>query len=131
MQFFLASFKWLMLVSGLLTCTMLLGLFDPAGSLEMNFGARHSNEPSAQIVVRNWSALIGLMGVMLVYGAFVPAVRKFALVVAGVSKMIFIALVVCYLPNFMSYSAGTAVIADTIMVLLYAAYIFIDRESVQ
>ena len=129
MTFFLANFKWLMLVSGLLTCSMFLGLFDPARSLEMNFGETISSAPSSQIVIRNWGALIGLVGLMLVYGAFVSAVRKFVLVVAGVSKVIFITLVVCYLPDFMKYATGTAVVADSIMVLLYAAYLVFERET--
>ena len=130
MTFFLNNFKWIMFLSGLLTCTMFLGLFDPARSLEMNFGETISATPAAQIVIRNWSALIGLVGIMLVYGAFVPALRKFALVVAGISKIIFITLVICYLPGFMNYSAGTAVIVDSVMIVLFAAYIIIDRETV-
>lgn len=130
MRFFLSNFKWLMFVSGLLTCSMFLGLFDPSRSIHMNFGETMSPSPSSQIVVRNWSGLIGLVGVMLVYGSFVPAVRKFVLVIAGVSKIIFIALVILYLPNFMNYSTGVAVIADSLMVILYAVYIALDRETV-
>ena len=109
---------------------MFLGLFDPGRSLEMNFGEAMPSSSPSQIVVRNWSALIGLVGVMLVYGAFVPAARKFVLVIAGVSKLIFIALVVFYLPNFMNYSAGTAVIADSTMVFFYIAYLALAHENV-
>ena len=124
MGFFVSNFKWLMLFSGLLTCTMFLGLAAPARSLEMNFGEAMPTAPAAEILVRNWSALIGLIGVMLIYGAFEPAVRKFALVIAGVSKVIFIALMIAYGRQYFGFGAGTAVIADSVMVILYAAYFF-------
>ena len=83
-----------------------------------------------EIIIRNWSALIGLMGIMLVYGALVEPVRKFALVIAGLSKAIFITLVLCYGKQYMSFGAGTAVIADAIMIVLYIAYLLLaGRES--
>ncbi len=128
MKFFVSKFKWIMLVSGLLTCTMFLGLFAPQSSLQSNFGeAMHG--PLSEILVRNWSALIGLMGVMLVYGAFVEPVRKFALVIAGISKAIFITLVLCYGKQYMGFAAGTAVIADSIMIVLYVAYLLLARSD--
>jgi len=54
MRFFVEKFKWLMLVSGLLTCTMFLGLLSPAASLQSNFGET-LHGPVAEIIVRNWN----------------------------------------------------------------------------
>ena len=51
------------------------------------------SRPVADIVVRNWGALIALVGAMLIYGARKPAVRPLTLTVADASKAIFIALV--------------------------------------
>ena len=130
MSFFLSNFKWLMLISGLLTCSMFLGLFAPQSSLLSNFGETMTGSAANEIIIRNWSALIGLMGIMLVYGALVEPVRKFALVIAGLSKAIFITLVLCYGKQYMSFGAGTAVIADAIMIVLYIAYLLLaGRES--
>ncbi|MGB2751939.1 MAG: hypothetical protein WBC19_07760 [Pyrinomonadaceae bacterium] len=129
MNFFVSNFKWLMLISGLLTCSMFLGLFAPQSSLLSNFGETMSGSSANEIIVRNWGALIGLMGVMLVYGAFVEPVRKFALVIAGMSKTIFITLVLCYGKQYMSFGAGTAVIADAIMIVLYIAYLRLARDK--
>jgi hypothetical protein len=123
MRIFVSVFKWIMLVSGLLTCTMFMALFSPQSSLQSNFGET-LNGPVAEVVVRNWGALIGLVGLMLVYGAFVETVRKFALVIGGASKAIFIALVVTYIPGFMNHGAGIAVVADSIMIVLYLVYLF-------
>ncbi len=111
-----------MLVSGLLTCTMFLGLISPSSSLQSNFGETMQG-PLAEIIVRNWSALIGLMGLMLIYGAFVEPVRRFVLVMAGTSKVVFIALVLTYGRQYLGFGAGTAVVADTIMIVLYVAYL--------
>ena len=127
MRFFLEKFKWVMLVSGLLTITMVIGLFSPKSSMLSNFGETLDG-PLAEIIVRNWSALIFLMGAMLVYGAFVEPVRKFALVIAGISKIIFIALVLTFGTKYLGFGAGTAVIADSIMVLLYTAYLIASRS---
>lgn len=128
MNFFVSNFRWIMLVSGLLTCTMFLGFVSPRSSLQSNFG--ESIEGSlGEIIVRNWSALIGLMGIMLIYGAFVEPVRRFALVIAGTSKVVFIALVLIYGKQYMSFGAGTAVIADSIMIVLYAAYLLLSRRG--
>ena len=128
MRFFVSNFRWLMLISGLLTCTMFLGLFSPQSALQSNFGESMPGGAS-EIVVRNWSALIGLMGIMLIYGAFVEPVRKFALIIAGLSKTTFITLVLCYGKQYIGYGAGTAVIADSIMIILYIAYLLLARRA--
>ena len=126
MRFFISYFKWIMLVSGLLTCTMFLGLFSPDTSLHSNFGETLEG-PLANVIVRNWSALIGLMGFMLIYGAFNASVRKFSLVIAGISKIIFILLVLTAEESFLAFGVGTAVIADSIMVVLYIAYLLLAK----
>ncbi len=127
MRFFVSNFKWIMLISGLLTCSMFLGLFSPESSLKSNFGENLEVGPQ-NIIVRNWSALIGLMGVMLIYGAFKPAVRKFSLTIAGLSKVIFIILVLYFGNQYMGFGAGTAVIIDSVMVFLFILYLLFSRS---
>ena len=62
--------KWLMLVSGVLTCTMIYAAIAPQAALRSNFGSVLEG-PVAEIVVRNWGVLIALVGLMLIYGAFI------------------------------------------------------------
>lgn len=124
MRFFILNFKWVMLISGLLTCTMLQALISPQASLISNFG-QTIDVPRAEIIVRNWGALIGLVGIMLIYGAFMEPVRRFVLVIAGSSKIIFILLVLSSKQSYMGFGAGTAVIVDAIMVVLYIAYLLL------
>jgi predicted permease len=122
MRFFISNFKWIMLVSGLLTCTMLQAFISPQASLQSNFGQTMEGELS-EIIVRNWGALIGLIGIMLIYGAFTDSVRRFVLVIAGSSKVIFILLVLSSPESYMGFGAGTAVVADSFMVALYITYL--------
>ena len=128
MHFFVSNFKWLMLVSGLLTCSMFVGLFSPESSLKSNFGEKLEPGPE-NIIVRNWSALIGLIGIVLIYGAFKPAVRQFSLIIAGISKVIFIILILYFGKQYMDFGAGTAVIVDSIMVLLFILYLSVSGST--
>ena len=127
MRFFTSNFKWIMLVSGLLTCTMIQGLVLPLVSLQSNFGETTLASPAFRIIVQNWSALIGLMGFMLIYGAFVPAVRNYSLMVAGTSKVVFILLILSSGMQFFSFGAGMAVIIDSIMVVLFITYLLLSK----
>ncbi len=128
MRLFTANFKWVMLISGLLTCTMFLGLFSPQESMKSNFGAAIDGA-AVEIVVRNWAALIGLMGIMLIYGAFVPAVRRFTVVITGISKLVFISLVISSGLSYFKLGVGTAVIVDSVMVVLFMAYILLSPRG--
>ena len=128
MHFFVSNFKWFMLVSGVLTCSMLLGLLSPGASFRSTFGEEVEGT-AENIIVRNWSALIGLMGITLIYGAFKPAVRQFSLIIAGASKVIFIALILYFGKQYMEFGAGTAVIVDSIMVALFVLYLLLSRTS--
>lgn len=116
------SIKWVMLVSGLLTCTMFYVAVAPDTALRSNFGATIDG-PIAQIVVRNWGVLIGLMGVLLICGAFSAPLRRTALLVAGASKVAFIALVLSLGQQFLQFQVGMSVAIDSIMVVLFVIYL--------
>lgn len=120
--------KWIMLVSGLLTSTMVYAALSPWAALRSTFGEALEG-PVAEIVVRNWGALIALIGAMLIYGAFRPAVRSLVLVVAGASKLIFIALVLAFGREFLGRGAGVPVAVDSVMVLLFAAYLLAQPRA--
>ena len=113
------NMRWIMLVSGGLTATMVQAAITPDAALQSNFGETVSG-PLAHLVVRNWGALIALVGGMLIYGAFNPIQRSLVLVVAGASKVIFIALVLSEGARYLSHQAGVAVTIDSVMVVLFA-----------
>lgn len=122
MNFVVKNMKWIMLVSGVLTCTMIFAAVAPEAAQKSTFGEA-MNGPLAEIVVRNWGALIALVGGMLIYGAFNSNVRPLVLAVAGLSKIIFIGLVLIFGRQYLSHQAGVAVAIDSVMGLLFAIYL--------
>jgi hypothetical protein len=126
MDLLVENIKWVMLVSGALTCTMVYAAIAPRAALTSMFGEALEG-PLAEVVVRNWGALITLMGAMLIYGAYAVEVRSFALVVVGLSKVIFIALVLSQAGRYMTRQAGIAAIIDIAMVTLFGAYLMAGR----
>ena len=121
------NIKWIMLVSGLLTSTMVYAAIAPEAALTSTFGESISG-PVAEIVVRNWGALITLIGASLIYGAFNPRHRLPIIVFATLSKIIFIGLVLTIGSQFLS-TAGVAIAFDSIIVLLFIAYLLMGRRQ--
>ncbi|MBP6821566.1 MAG: hypothetical protein KA368_08485 [Acidobacteria bacterium] len=128
MNLVVTRIKWIMLVSGLLTCTMFYAAIAPQAALMSMFGETLTG-PLAEIVVRNWGALIALSGAMLIYGAYNPPVRQLVLTVASASKLIFSGLVLSQGSRYFGHQAGGAVIIDLIMVMLFIAYLFGARRN--
>jgi hypothetical protein len=128
MNIIIANIKWIMLISGAITCSMFLSTISPNAGLLTTFGETLADGPIMHIVVRNWGALIGLMGGMLIYGAFNPINRSFILTVASISKVIFISLVLVYGGQYLA-KAGVAVVFDSIVVLLYIVYLLGVRQN--
>ena len=121
-----ANIKWIMLVSGALTCTTIYAAIAPQAALQSTFGEPLTG-PVAEIVVRNWGALITLIGAMRIYGAFDPPGRKFIVTIAGLSKIVFIALVLSHGSRFLGQPV--AVVVDAVMILLFAAYLIGARGA--
>lgn len=122
MTWIVTRIKPIMLTAGVLTSTMVFAAIAPQAALQSTFGEKLEG-PVAEIVVRNWGALIALIGAMLIYSAYHPPTRQLALTIAGVSKIAFIALVLAYGGMYLDNQAGVAVAVDLIFVLLFAAYL--------
>jgi hypothetical protein len=122
MSWVVAKMKWIMLVSGVLTCTRVYAAVAPRAALRSTFGDSLEG-PLAEIVVRNWGALITLIGGMLIYGAFNPQARPLVLIVAGLSKLVFIGLVLGYGAQYLGYQAGVSIGVDLLMVMLFIGYL--------
>lgn len=119
--------KWIMLASGVVTCTMLYAAIAPSAALELLFGDSLQG-PLANIIVRNWAALITIVGVMLVYGAFRPSSRRLVLTVASVSKAVYIGLFLTLGTQYLA-KAGIAIAFDTIVVVVFCTYLLAVRRE--
>jgi hypothetical protein len=106
---------------------MVQAAFAPQAALRSTFGDSLEG-PLAEIVVRNWGALIALVGAMLIYGAFRPQVRTLVLVVAGLSKIIFISLILIHGTQYLG-KAGIAVVVDSVMVVLFITFLVVSGRA--
>ena len=122
MSFIVDNMQWIMLASGLLTLTMAQAVFAPRAAALAIFGENISGA-AAELVVRNWGGLITGGGAMLIYGAFNPEWRPLVLIFTGAGKAMFIVLVLAHGGKFLQRQAGIAVMLDSVMVALFAAYL--------
>ena len=127
MHLLVNNIKWIMLVSGILTCSMIYAVFAPEAALNNTFGESISG-PVANIIVRSWGALITLIGVMLVYAAFNPDSRKLVAAIAGASKLIWSGLVFFLGSQFLS-KAGLVIGFDFVVAVLLFLYLLAARKS--
>ena len=128
MRWVVAKIRWIMLGSGALTCTMLYAAIEPQAALRSTFGETLEGSV-AEIVVRNWGALITLVGAMLIYGAYVPSARPLTLTIAGASKLTFIGLVILHGRQYLGQQIGISVVVDLVMVALFVTYLIGMRRG--
>ena len=130
MNFIIKNIKWVMLISGVLTATMFYGLFAPQSALVSMFGASF-NGSLESIVIRSWSALVGLIGAVLIFGAFNEKHRVFSISIAASSKIIFVLLMLIYGQAFLG-EAATAIVIDCaviVLALLFLVAVRIQRSA--
>ena len=121
------NIKWLMLIPGIVTCSMIYNTIDPQAGLMQTFGAGMEH-PLAEVVVRSWRFLIALVGALMMYGAYQPQSRNLILVIAVVSKLAFILLNLIYGQAYI----GTSIVAiafDSVLVVLYSIYLLQNRNA--
>lgn len=106
---------------------MIYAAIAPQAALLSTFGVSIEGA-LAEIVVRNWGALIALVGAMLIYGAFNLTSRPLVLTVATISKLFFVALVLIYGQQYLGYQAGVAIAIDMIMIPIFIGYLINMRK---
>jgi hypothetical protein len=122
------NIKWIMLVAGVLTCTMFLAVIDPQTTLMRAFGTSLDG-PLAQIVVRSWAAMITIVGLTLIYAAFNAVHQTLVLLAASAGKLVFVGLLLVYGADYLGV-AMPVVIIDSVMVLLFGIHLLTGREDV-
>ena len=121
MNIIITNIKWIMVVSGLLTCSLIFAVFAPEAALISMFGEALT-EPLAQVVVRSWGFLIFLIGTLLIYGAYKPVHRNLALVFTSISKIVFISLIVIFGTQYIEKAALT-IVFDSVLVMIFLSYL--------
>jgi hypothetical protein len=128
MNWLVRSMKWIMLVTGVLTASIFYYAIAPNAALTADFG-HGLDGPLAELIVRNWGVLVGLVGLMLIYGAFVPPARRLILSVAALSKVAFVLLLLTVGSVYLSQRIRFAVVVDGLEVLLFTAYLLTTRHA--
>ena len=127
MNWVVRNIKWIMLVSGVITCTMLYAAIAPSAALQLMFGDSLEG-PLANIIVRNWAVLVTIVGAMLVYGAFRPSSRRLVLTAASVSKVVYVGLFLTTGTQYLA-KAGIAIAFDTVVVVVFCIYLLAVRRE--
>jgi hypothetical protein len=109
-----------LIVSGILTFSMVLMMLAPRFALRATFGETAEGRV-ADLVSRSWGEMIAASGLMLIYAAYYPETRLPILLYSIAGKTGFIVLTLS--KGFRSTNAMTAVVADAIMVALFAWYL--------
>jgi hypothetical protein len=121
------SIKWIMIISGAITCSMIFAVIAPEAALMNTFGASISG-PLAEIVVRSWGVLITLTGLMLIYGAYRTQHRSLVLIISTVSKLAFVALILLYGTAYMDKAMPT-LLFDGLLGLIFVIYLLGSRTT--
>jgi hypothetical protein len=127
MKWIVRPIKWIMLITGILTATIFYYAIAPDAALRADFG-QGLEGPLAELIVRNWGVLVGLVGLMLIYGAFVPPARRLVLSVAALSKAAFVTLLFTVGHDYLGQRIGLALWVDSLEVLLFVTYLLSTRH---
>jgi hypothetical protein len=117
------NIQWVLLICGLLTVSMIQGVFAPRFTMRAYFGEAPDSFAS-DALMRSWSALVAFSGLFLIYAGYMPEVRQAALAVVGAGKLFFVALLLSQPRRFFRGQAVTAIILDSVMVIIFAAYLY-------
>jgi hypothetical protein len=116
-----SSIGWILVASGVITAGAgLAALLYPRLFLWVGFGA--DCPPGSEFFVRHWGVLILVVAGLIVYSAFVPAVRVPVLVAAATEKFA-IGLLVFFGPMKRTSAMTILAIGDGIFAILYVAYL--------
>lgn len=112
----------ILVVTGVLTALMLAQFIAPEWMIRRAYGETLSGEATTG-VARHWGLLLFCVGMLLVYSAFHPALRRPTVVIASVEKAGFVA---CVFGTSLRHSRIASLMAtgDAAMTLIYVLYLF-------
>lgn len=111
----------ILIITGALTAIALIQFVAPVPTLRMIYGEAPTDAVSLALA-RHWGLLIFLIGALLIYAAFHPAVRAPVMIVAAIEK---VALGAAVLGTSLRQHPVAAAIAagDLLIALVYVLYL--------
>jgi hypothetical protein len=113
---------WVLEISGLLTCSMLLYALAPRMVHEFVFGVDVTDN-TAILALRSWGIMIFGAGALLVYAAYHPDFRDAIMLYSIAGKSSFILPVLFDSGKLLRKPAFAMALADVVMVALFAWYL--------
>ena len=111
----------ILIVTGVITATMFLQFLAPREIVRL-MDDDVIADPVSLLVARHWGLLVGLLGALLVYAAFEPALRGPVVWVALIEKLALAGMLLSPAMRRRGRAASVAA-GDLLMSLLYALYL--------
>ena len=121
MSWIVQNIDWVLLVSGIGTCSVVLMALAPHAAQRAFFGAI-AEGPVANLIARSWGTMVFAAGLMLLYAAYHPEVRLPILLYSIVGKGSFVVLTAAT-PAFRRQTAGMLAVVDLIVIGLLGWYL--------
>ena len=112
-------FAWVLRGAGALTLTLMLAAFAPQMALRLTFGAGVQGG-LAEVIVRSWGMLVGLVGAGMIFAAGHPTLHRFAAGMAVLGKLWFIGLLLTLGRGFLPVATGSLIIDSSVVMALSA-----------
>jgi hypothetical protein len=125
MRWIVGNIDWVLIVSGALTCSMIVMALAPRFAMRSTFG-EVAEGPVANLVARSWGAMIFASGLMLIYAAYHAEARLPILLYSIAGKLGFAGLVLTE-PRFRRAGALITAGGDLVIVALLVLYLIAAR----
>ena len=112
---------WILLVSGLATCSLFLQFLSPKRALRA-FNGLNIDDDFSLFFARAFGLAVSSIGLLIIWARFEPSLRFPILSIAVVGKCLFVATVLKYW-NLLGKGFALTVAFDSLCVILYSAYL--------
>jgi hypothetical protein len=116
---------WILIVSGVLTCSMISLSLAPRAMSRFIFGEEPASA-TALLIARSWGAMVAASGLMLIYAAHHAEARLPIMLYSIAGKLGFTVLVFVGGGRYLRRPAFGAAVIDLAIVLLFAWYLAAD-----
>lgn len=122
MDFIVNNISWILYVTGVMTAGMIVGVIAPDTIAKSAIG-RATHDGAERLIVRHWTFMIGVLGVLLIIAGYTPEYREPVMILAIAEKLLIIALMLGNRDKIGDANPLPIVVADGTMSVLYIAYL--------
>jgi hypothetical protein len=114
--------EWILIISGLITAVAgLVALLFPHFQLRSTYGVENPAS-IAVFFVMHWGVMVFVVGCLIIYSAYTPAIRVPVLIAAAFEKFA-LGLLVFFGPVRRTSGMTTSAVVDGVFAILYVVYL--------